>query len=497
MKLKRLKNLLLVGLLTFSVSCADLGVDNLNNPDTERALASSEDLRSLANGLFRDWYVTIHSYNGMQMALAVGADVNTASWGNQGMQLMGTEPRPAWDNAPNFTYAAVTRVPYNGMYSINSSATDVLVALNNGINFGEDGSDNAMIEALSKFNQGLAVGYIGLTFDQGYTADENSSDEELINPELKPYTELIDFAVTKLEEVIALSESNTFVLDEGVINTDVPVDNVMLEQLAHSFIARFLAYSPRNSSENEAVDWTKVSTHAENGVESDFLIHNDSWTTGRWYNEGLIYLAYPGWGRIDHYVVNMMDPTYPAHNPNGEDYPEPDSANVEDERLFSDYQHLSSNVFNEDRGLYFFSSFRHSKNDDYIGSYDKLLPEITVSELDMFRAEAYYHDDNYVAAAAIINNSARVTRGNMDPVAPTAQEVWQGIHHERLVEQHQTGMGNEFFQMRKNDLLQEGTLLHFPLPAATLEVLGLPKPFYTFGGVDNADGIGTSNGGWR
>lgn len=497
MKLKRLKNLFLVGLLTFSVSCADLGVDNLNNPDTERALASSQDLRSLANGLVRDWYVSIHAYGGMQMALNVGADVNTASWGNSGMQLMGTEPRPAWDNAPNYSYAYVTENPFENMYSINSSASDVLGALNDGIEFGEGGEDNAMIEALAKFMQGLSVGYVGLTFDQGYTADENTPDEELTNPELKPYNELIDFAVTKLEEVITISENNTFVLDDGVINTVDPVDNVVLEQLAHSFIARLLAYSPRNSAQNDAVDWAKVRTHAQNGVQDDFLIHNDAWAGGRWYNEGLIYLAYPGWGRIDHYVINMMDPTYPAHNPDGSDYPAPDSANVEDERLFSDYQHLSSNNFNADRGLYFFSSFRYSKNDDYIGSYDKLLPEITKSELDMFVAESHYHDDNYLLAANIINNSARVTRGNMDPVSPTAEEVWQAIHHERLVEQHVTGMGNEFFQMRKNDLLQEGTLLHFPIPASTLEVLGMTKPFYTFGGVDNADGENTSNGGWR
>jgi starch-binding outer membrane protein, SusD/RagB family len=497
MKLNRIKYYLFAVLLAFSVSCGELSVENLNNPETERALASSEDLRSLANGLFRSWYVSIHAYNGAQMGLAVGADAATASWGNQAMQLFGTEPRPAWDNAPNFPYAVVTRATFNNMYSINSSATDVLNALQDGMEFGDGGSDNAMIEALAKFNQALSIGYIGLMFDQGYIADENSTDEELTNPELMPYTDLITHAVSKLNEVISISDNNTFTLDEGVIQTNTSVDNVLLGQLAHSFAARFLAYSPRNLSQTNAVNWTTVATHAQNAVQSDFVIEVDQWASGFWYNEGLAYLVFPGWARVDHYVINMMDPTYPAHNPDGDDYPAPDPNNVIDERLLTDYQHLSSNGFNPDRGLYFFSSFRHSRNDNWLGSYSGLLREISKSEIDMLLAEAYYHDGNYIDAATLINNSERSTRGNMPDVAPTAEEVWQGIHHERLVEQFLTGTGNEFFQMRKYDLLQTGTPLHFPIPAATLEVLGEQKPFYTFGGVENADGENTSNGGWR
>ena len=48
--------------------------------------------------------------------------------------------------------------------------------------------------------------------------------------------------------------------------------------------------------------------------------------------------------------------------------------------------------------------------------------------------------------------------------------------------------------MRRRDKLQEGTPLHFPIPSKELNVVG--TPVYTFGGVSNADGTGTSNGGW-
>ncbi|MFD2532753.1 hypothetical protein [Gracilimonas halophila] len=490
MKLNRIKNLMIVGLLTLMVGCADLGVENLNNPETERALASSEDLVGLANGLYRDFYEYNH-YFGAQMALAVGADAATASWGNAGMQLMGTEPRPAWDNSPNFSYAYVTEEQFEFMYSINSSATDVLNALASGIEF-----DNPeMIEAFSKFNQALSIGYIGLMFDQGYIVDENTPDEEIANPTLRPYGELIDHAVAKLNEVIAISEANTFALNSSMMQSPATLDNVLLEKLAHSYAARFLANAPRNLAETQAVDWSAVRTHAQNGIDSDFIITGDS--NFLWYNYGGYYLINPGWARVDHYVINMMAPTIPPHNPDGTDYPEPDPADVVDERLLSDFEYLPSNNFRAERGLYFYSNYRHSRTDYYVGSWSGDLREVTTSEMDMYVAESHYHDGNYALAKTVIDNSERISRGNMDAVLATEAAVWQAIHHERLVEQWNTGVGLEFFQMRKYDLLQEGTLLHFPIPASTLEVLGMTKPFYTFGGVDNASEPGTSSGGWR
>jgi len=48
--------------------------------------------------------------------------------------------------------------------------------------------------------------------------------------------------------------------------------------------------------------------------------------------------------------------------------------------------------------------------------------------------------------------------------------------------------------MRRRNMLQPGTLLHFPIPAKELMVMQLP--LYTFGGVGNEDGINTSYGGW-
>lgn len=493
------KLLVLVSVVSISLfSCADLTVENLNQPDTERALASSSDLVTLADGLFQSWYNSIHSYSAVGMGTAVLADAATCSWGNQAMRLFGTEPRPAWDNAPNFSYAGVTNYTFSRMYSINSSATDVLTAMAGGVDFGADAK---RIEAMAKFMQGLSSGYIAFVFDQGYIIDENTAGADLTSPTLVPYGEIMNHAVGKLVEAATIAKANSFSISESVINTPGGLDSDQFAQVIHAFAARFMANVARTKAERSAVDWAAVQSHVANAVDADFNIYADAWETGFWYNEHLIYLTYPGWGRVDMRLINMMDDSFPAWTNDGVDHPAPDSARIADnaevdDRLWSDFGYLSSNNFRPERGLYFFSNFRFTRHADYIGPYDKVLPEISLSELHMLHAEALVHQGNVAGAAAIVNDptGARTVRGGLPAVAATADAVMDAIHHERMVEQLITGVGNEWYDMRGMDMLQAGSPLHLPLPASILETLGYEKPFYTFGGVG---GPGASTGGWR
>ncbi len=102
------------------------------------------------------------------------------------------------------------------------------------------------------------------------------------------------------------------------------------------------------------------------------------------------------------------------------------------------------------------------------------------------------------AAQAIINAGTRVTRGGLAPVGATVNDIENAIFHERNVELFCTGMGLEFFTMRKADILQEGTPLHLPIPGQQLEVNLMD--YYTFGGLGasqkGAPGVDVSDGGW-
>ena len=260
--------------------------------------------------------------------------------------------------------------------------------------------------------------------------------------------------------------------------------------------ARILSYTPRNKTENAAVDWNKVKTYADNGITSDFAILQDSYV--KWYFEAGDYLTFYGWGATDMYTVNMMDPTQPQHWDDSPTFPYPPaSVNPLDKRLETDFSYEPSIWFNPGRGYYHFTNYRFSKYDDIYVNADGPINDIAKAENDMLRAEARAYTGDLGGAAGIINTGTRKTRGQMPDVAANLDDIVKAIHHERFVEMYVTGMGLQFFDMRKNDLLQKGTPLHLPVPSKILEALNMTPPFYTFGGVDKADGKNTSNAGWR
>ena len=488
MKLSHSLTLLFFASIITLSGCADLTVENKNEPDSDRYYFNESEIRAMANDLFRQWYVAVHEFSGPQMALSVGADAATSSWGTSGMQLFGTEPRPGWNNSVDFAYAHVTKNFFENMYDINSTASDILELMSDDFTFA-NGSDDAQFQALLKMIQGLTTGYIALTFDKGYIVSEETTDDILTDPELVDYNTIMNYAITRLEESIEISNSNSFILDQNVIRTNSGyVDNIFLEQIAHSFIARFMVSVPRSVEETSNIDWTVVESHARSGIVSDFTINLDQQSDGHWYNLGYMYLVYPGVARVDMRVINMMNSNYPAWNSDGSNYPAPDSATIFstpefDNRLWTDYMWLSSNDFRPERGLYFFSSFRFSRYDETTFAESGDMPEISYSEIQTILAEALLHQNRLPEAVSILNSSARTTRGGLPVVSTDEPEIFEAIHHEVVVEQFGTGTGHEFFFMRRYELLQEGTPYQFPLPAAILKIIGEEEPYYTFGGI--------------
>jgi len=94
-----------------------------------------------------------------------------------------------------------------------------------------------------------------------------------------------------------------------------------------------------------------------------------------------------------------------------------------------------------------------------------------------------------------MNASARVTRGNLPALPADAAQITKAVHYERMVELMLSGMGVQYFQMRKENLLQQGTILHFPIPGSQLDVMQME--YYTFGGSAGVAGQDYSNGGWN
>lgn len=498
--MKKIKSILpftLVIILLISCKKNVLEVKNENDPDFKKVYASGKDVENVASGVFNTVFFGEHSASGMEPMLAVAADNVSCSWGNFAMRDISYEPRNnAWDNSPSYSNASITKYTFDHMYSGINTASNVIKAIKGGVDIGEGGADNNRSLAVARFVQGYAYGNLALIFDKAFVVDEANTVEGKIESAVS-YKDVAAAAVGYLDQAIALC-STSFTIPSSWLGTVNDLTNAQFKQICNTAAARILAYNPRNKTDLAAVDWAKVKQYADAGITADWNILQDNYV--KWYFEAGDYLVANGWGITNMYVVNMMDPTQPAHWDDNASFPYPPvSANPVDKRLNSDYEYVASNWFQAARGYYHFSSYRNKRYDAGYINADAPKAEVMLSENDMLRAEAraYAGTPDLSGAAAIINAGTRVTRGQMTPVAPVLQNIVDAIHHERFVEMYTTGLGIQFYEMRKLNLLQKGTPLHFPVPAGTLETFGISLPFYTFGTVAKADGINTSNGGWR
>lgn len=477
--------LILVGLVF--TTCVDLDVENINQPDREAVLTEPDGVKGLAAGLFNTWFSQEqHNFGSPGPAMWVMADWGTVTFANYATRDMSEEPRIFMDNSPSYAYHATIRNFWRFMYSVTTTANDVVLAIDNGLEIGDRGSETMMVKGMGYFMQGLGNGYIGLVYDQAFPSDENTDYDTL---EITDFQTSINMAITQLENAIEVFDNNDFTLPPEWINGNAFTNDEM-SRIAHSFIARLMVYSSRNLEQTENIEWAMVLEHSEKGIISDFAIEGDGNGSDRkWMSWYKYYMARPNWGKVDMRVVHILDETIPPNWPEGGigELPHEGKIISDDQRVLTDFQYNTANNRPE-RGLYRWSTYRYSRLDDYINA-NFFAPVVLMrkAEIDMFKAEALLRLDRFEEAAAIVNAGTRVTRGALAPVGIDEEEIEKAIAYERTIELALTGMGIEYFDMRRNGLLQDGSLLHFPIPAQQLEIY--QKPFYTFGGINPQFGV--------
>ncbi|MBN2758320.1 MAG: RagB/SusD family nutrient uptake outer membrane protein [Bacteroidales bacterium] len=455
-----------------------------------KVLSTPEDLKGVASGLYQEWFSLGHSSsNGPAMPLITMADHQTCSWGNFGMRALSSEPRAAFNNLPTYDYVTNFQVFVETRFSIISQANDVLSSvLLNGAQIGAEGSENNMVLAWAYFNRGLAYAQIGMLYD----ASPIATHEDLTNTDLQSYQTVTAQAISDFDEAITYC-SSSFTLPAPWF-AGVALTNAQLKMMINSYAARYMVLSARTKAENDATDWTKVKTYAENGIDFDLSVMCES---NLWYSSYIAQSASPTWLHTDLRVINLMDPAYPDRYSDDGTEPDPKFATSNDARLTTYFDEIESCGFRPERGYYHFSTYKFNR---YNYLYDNWINGIAydykVTENDMYLAEALLHTAGSKTTVAQLINKTRVSIGTLAALDGTETDaaLMDAIFYERALELVYTGVGIEFCDMRRRDMLQYGTLLHFPVPGAHLEIYGLD--YYTYGGVENADGINTSNTGW-
>lgn len=496
------------GLLVVAGACQDLAVGNPNEPDRERATQQPVSAESFVSSSFRTWWPVVGHDDYPSWALSTMANEITSGFADFGQLELSAEPRAAWNNSPVNARSAVTATPWYGLYSTISSVNDALIAIGNGLVV-VDSTRTARTRVVGKFMQGVSHAYLALYFDSAFVVDEKLQLDTITVPQLHPYSEVSSAAIAQLDSAIAVAQRGP--------NFTLPVDSWLFQamtrdeliRLANSYVARTLAYTPRTRAERAAVDWAEVIKRVDAGIVTDFApvaqpdILWDDW-------KRLIARVRSGppsdFGRPSYWVLGPADSTNGFVN-----WVATPVANrvafqirTQDRRIQGTtgptsvgkyFGYNASNIFAASRGTYRYSHYYYKRNGTGITWQTGLQPAVTVTEMNLLKAEALIRLGRAAEAVPLINAS-RVTSGELPLVTidgPPDQagcvprkldgrcgSLWDALRYEKRIE----GLGNSgvvaFFDARGWQTLPANTVVQFPVPGRELAVL--QRPLYSYGG---------------
>ncbi|WP_419942616.1 hypothetical protein [Candidatus Palauibacter sp.] len=526
MKNKLAPTALALAMLVGFTGC-DLQVDNPNEPDRARALAGPDDVETLISSSFQQAWQIGHYWDNANFAFNHMSSRHTATWGNNGMNDLGREPRESLPNTPSYRWAYVFEANWGDAYGGISAASDGIRAIDAGLEIGAGGERNARARAFAQANQAILSCLLALWYDQAFIVDETvdvAGELDTVD-----YNAMFSYAMGKLDEAESAARAGSFSLEETWVNGNTWSNTDLADYLV-SWKARCAANLPRTDAEAAGANWSQVISNAQNGISDVVVVGEDSSSDTAWW-DSLKSLAQENetWHRMHMDWVGMADqsgeyqdwlstPTeqrtarlltfgddkrFPPLNEEGttSDIVSPSVASYGPRSRFN-----ATIIFRPERGTYRQSHYGDMRYDIYTQSCSFCffgdMEHMTSQEMDGYIAEGHYRMGNFAGAAEVVNKTRLEAGLPAAPANPTDAVPSNGAGEctprKRYDVQGRCGNlrdamwfehfenvfnvfgGLEFWHGRRNDLLPAGTGLQLPMPAADLEVL--QRDIYTFGG---------------
>lgn len=505
--MRNLKVALTLGGLLAAGACQDLAVTNPNEPDRERATQQPASAESFVSSAFRTFWPVAGHDDYPSWALSTMAREITSGFADFGQLELSAEPRAAWNNSPVNARNDVTEEPWYKLYATISSVNDALIAIDSGLVIG-DAARTARTRAVGKFMQGASHGYLGLYFDKAFVVDEKLAVDTVTTFEFQPYTAVTRAAIAQLDSAIAIAGTANFTLPEGSWLFQAMTRDQFV-RLANSYAARLMVYSARTRAERAAVNWTEVLRRIDAGVQADFApvaqpdILWDDWKrliarvrTGPPSDFGRP--AYWHLGPADsaqgfvNYVNTPLE-TRVAFQIRTKDRRIQGAGGPTTPGKYVGYS--ANNIFQVARGSYRFSHYYFRRYGTGTSWQTGPQPALTVTEMDLLKAEALIRLNRAAEAVPLINRT-RVASGELPPVTVAGPpdepgcvprklngqcgSLWDALRYEKGIELMGMDGVRAFFDARGWQTLPANTMLHFPVPGRELGTLQLD--LYTFGG---------------
>ncbi|HEY9225169.1 MAG TPA: hypothetical protein VIP11_00895 [Gemmatimonadaceae bacterium] len=494
--------------LTLSVACQDLAVTNPNLPDRERATRDPLSAETFVSSSFRTfWPVSGHDDYPAWAFSTIAHDV-TSGFADFGQLELSAEPRSAWNNSPVNARNNVSEEPWYELYRTISTVNDALIAIDDGLTI-VDAARTKRTQAVGKFMQGVSYGYLGMYFDSAFVIDESVALDTLLEPPpMIAYPEVVKVGIAQIDEAIEIAKTSTFTLPVGGWLFQ-EMDQAGFARLANSYAAKILASSARSRAERAAVDWNEVVRRIDAGITTDFApvaqtqILFDDW-------KRLVARIRTGppsdFGRPSYWMLGPADSTNGFVNwlATPLDSRVAFQIRTKDRRIQGAagpttpgkyFGYNANNIFQAARGTYRYSHYYYLRNG--AGATWETGPQLalTVTEMDLLKAEALIRLGRAADAVPLINKS-RIANGQLPPVTTSGPpdepgcvprkasgacgSLWDALRYEKGVEMLGVDGVTAFLDARGWQTLAANSITQLPVPGR--ELATLQRSLYTFGG---------------
>lgn len=523
-------------------ACADLDVVNPNEPGAQRALETPGDIQSLISGSFNQWWTSAHSF-GSGSPILGNQSFMMSSWpANFGMFFYSRLPGVEIVNDPtDGFYGEMVANVWNQNYRALSALAQGLNALDDPEVAAELDVDR--LRAFAKFVQGMAHASLAVRYDEAWILDETVevTDEAGVPVDLQPvpYPEVMEAAFGYFQDAIDLSAGQSWEIPSSWIPSAPALTASLFAEIAHSMRARFRANVARTPAERADVDWNAVVSDIDNGVTTDWSMRY-SWFGSPFSNSMVAQFSNQtiGWNQMSYMMYGMADqsgmyqdwlsfpvgdrhPNFPDDSPRLIHTPDqrfPQGETLEEQSENPGMPHgLTGSphiiIFGSDvdagrswgqpaRGTHRWSYYRDAKTTYHrlAGDDPTDVPEITMAEMRLLRAEAHFHGGPVSAgevadainitreAAGLAPTDAAGTNADCVPRLPdgTCGDLFEMLKWEKRNETAWFGMNANtwWFDGRGWGDLYLGTALQTPMPCLDREIQNPASPgCTTYGGV--------------
>jgi hypothetical protein len=306
-----LRSVTVLAAAVFIGGCEDtLVVQNPNQGETDRVLATPADAENLLGSYYKRWHSGVYgSTTNLEGMGNIWSLMNYSSLANNGQNSHAPFSGGNNYNQPGNVVASEQFRLYTIMSEVNRvGATFAGRITRNELNLGTPARNQRAV-AFAEFLTGISLGYLAMVHDSAAVVSHATGSQDIGS--LVGYRAVADSAMAALQRAIDAANApatggDGFPLPATWIPSPTNFTTAEFVRLVRSYRARIRASVARTPTERAAADWAAIIADAQNGITADHQI-TTSTTVGPGISWRSTYGVFRSWHQMPPFFIGMAD----------------------------------------------------------------------------------------------------------------------------------------------------------------------------------------------